>query len=185
MALQPWTRGDASEIGFKPGFENPSSELNELYQLDTQSVGMYIGYYRNQNYERKLVTSTNVLVPSIGKAWSQVEQGTVSVDFGGTPRTVRYAELRRLGGAPVSAPERLLVWQIYWIHGRLTTSDYLAKAYSAAYQLLGKGDDGAVLVLYAPVQGDGSARQALAAFAASQYGQIDALLRAAAASNRD
>ncbi|MCZ4313779.1 exosortase A [Comamonadaceae bacterium G21597-S1] len=182
--LPPWQAADAGAFGFKPHFLNPSAESNRLYASGDKTVGVYLAFYRGQNYERKLVTSTNVLVPSSDKAWSQVEHGAASVDFGGGLRSVRFAELRRMGAAPAEAPERLLAWQIYWIHGHLTSSDYLAKVYSAAYQLLGRGDDSAVLVFYTPIQGSGDARETLASFVASHYGRIDEVLEAAAAGGR-
>ena len=182
--LPPWQAADAGAIGFKPHFLNPSAESNRLYANGDQAVGVYLAFYRGQNYERKLVTSTNVLVPSGDKAWSQVEHGAASVDVGGGLRSVRFAELRRMGAAPATAPERLLAWQIYWIHGHLTSSDYLAKVYSAAYQLLGRGDDSAVVVFYTPVRGGEDARDTLASFVASQHGRIDEVLEAAAAGGR-
>ncbi len=183
-SLPPWQAADAGAIGFKPHFLNPSAESNHLYVDGDKTVGVYQAYYRAQNYERKLVTSTNVLVTSTDKAWSQVDHGAASVDFGDGVRSVRFAELRRMGAAPAEAPERLLAWQIYWIHGRLTSNDYLAKVYSAAYQLLGRGDDSAVLVFYTPIQGSGDARETLATFVASQYGRINEVLEAAAAGGR-
>ena len=184
--LPPWQAADAGAIGFKPHFLNPSAESNRLYVDGDKTIGVYQAYYRGQNYERKLVTSTNVLVTSNDKAWSQVGYGAVSVDFGDGDgaRPVRFTELRRMGAAPTEAPERMLAWQTYWIHGRLTSNDYLAKVYSAAYQLLGRGDDSAVLVFYTPVQVSGDARETLASFVASQYGRIDEVLEAAAAGGR-
>ncbi len=182
--LQPWVRGDAQKIGFKPDFVNPSAELNQVYVDGEKAVGVYIGYYRNQNYERKLVTSTNVLVSSNDPAWGQVGRGAVSVDFGDAVRSARFVELRRKRAASAEAPERLLVWQIYWINGRLTSNDYLAKVYGAAYQLLGRGDDSAVLVFYTPIHGNDQARETLATFLSSQYGRIDKALAAAAANGR-
>jgi EpsI family protein len=89
-----------------------------------------------------------------------------------------------MGAAPDTAPERLLAWQIYWINGRLTSNDYLAKAYSAVYQLLGRGDDSAVLVVYTPIHDKAQARETLAAFLSSQFGSIDKALAAAAADGR-
>ena len=85
-----------------------------------------------------------------------------------------------MGAAPVGAPERLLVWQIYWINGQLTSNDYLAKVYSAGYQLLGRGDDSAVLVFYTPLDANGKARETLASFLSSHYGGIDKALMAVA-----
>lgn len=179
-AFPAWTLGEAGAIGFKPSFENPSVELNRVYVNGSASVGVYLGYYRNQNYEHKLVTSTNALVRSDDKAWSQVEHGTVPVAIGDGTKAVHFAELRRLSAAAAGAPERLLVWQIYWIHGRLTSNDYLAKAYSAVYQLLGRGDDAAVLIFYTPMRSGADAQATLAAFVSSGYSAIDKALAAVA-----
>lgn len=176
----PWQPGDAANIGYKPHYDEPSAELNQVYANGARSVGVYIAYYRDQSYARKLVTSTNMLVRSNDRAWSQIRQGAVPVELGGETRTARFAELRRMVEAPAQAPERLLAWQIYWINGRLTSNDYLAKVYSAAYQLLGRGDDSAVLVFYTANDGSDAAREELAAFLASHYGGIGKALRAAA-----
>lgn len=178
--FRPWQPGDAASIGLKPQYDNPSAELNQLYVNGARSVGVYLAYYHDQSYTRKLVTSTNMLVRSDDRSWSQVRQATLPVNLGGEMRTARSAELRRMWEAPAQAPERLLVWQIYWINGRLTSNDYLAKVYSAIYQLLGRGDDSAVLVFYTANDGSDAAREALTAFTASQYGGIDKALRAAA-----
>lgn len=182
--LQPWRVGDVGAIGFKPNFENPSAELNQVYVHGGQSVGLYIGYYRNQNYERKLVSSNNTLVLSNDKAWSRVDHGSVSVVVRNVKESARFAELRRLGAAPAGAPERLLVWQTYWVNGRLVNNDYLAKVYSALYQLLGRGDDSAVLVLYTPLHSGNDANAALAAFLSDGYDGIDKALTAAAQDGR-
>lgn len=179
-AVPAWTVGEPGTIGFAPNFENPSAKLNRVYNNGSQSVGVFVGYYRNQSYERKLVTSTNVLVRSEDKAWSQVNHGTVPVAIGGGTESVHFAELRRLSATTSVAPEKLLVWQIYWIHGRLTSNDYLAKAYSALYQLLGRGDDSAVLIFYTPLKDGVDAQATLAAFVSSGYGALDKALTEAA-----
>jgi len=72
------------------------------------------------------------------------------------------------------------VWQIYWINGRLTSSDHLAKAYSAFYRLTGRGDESAVIVVYAPQQDTAtSAQTVLDAFLTQNYAAINTLLMAA------
>jgi len=176
--MLPWGLADASSIGFKPHYENTSDELNAVYVQSQRHVGLYLGYYRNQDYDRKLVSSNNVLVRSDDTSWRPVHQGTVSTAIGSEPGKMRWAELRRMSAAPVSAPERLLVRQIYWINGRLTSNDYLAKVYSAVYQLLGRGDDSAVIVVYTSMNQANDAEAALTSFLSSRYGAIDAALRA-------
>jgi EpsI family protein len=62
----------------------------------------------------------------------------------------------------------------------LTSNDYLAKLYSAGYQLLGRGDDSAVIVVYTSKNQTDDAEATLTSFLSSRYGAIDAALRAAA-----
>jgi len=177
----PWQLADAKNLGFHPSFDNPSTEVNRTYANGDAVVGVYLGYYRNQNYSRKLVSSSNALVRTNDRAWSQVKNSAITSNLGAAPHALRTAELRRMAATVPSAPERLLVWQIYWINGRLTSNDYLAKVYSAAYQLLGRGDDSAVIIVYAPMDRDGVAEASLQSFLSSQYGAIDAALRSVAA----
>jgi EpsI family protein len=80
-----------------------------------------------------------------------------------------------------SAPDQLRVWQVYWINGTWTSNDYLAKAYSAGYQLLGRGDDSAALVLYVPLDRTDSADRAFDAFLGANQEAIGGLLRRVAA----
>ena len=70
-----------------------------------------------------------------------------------------------------------MLWQVYWVNGRFTRSEYLAKAYVALSRLLGRGDDAAMIVLYARQAGAGEADAALTAFAQANLGAVDALLR--------
>ncbi|HWU83830.1 MAG TPA: EpsI family protein, partial [Rhodocyclaceae bacterium] len=60
---------------------------------------------------------------------------------------------------------RLLVWQWYWIDGELTASDVKAKLLGLKARLLGRGDDGAIVVVYAPVGELGGSQNADAALA--------------------
>jgi len=113
---------------------------------------MYIGYYRNQNYQRKLVSSDNTLVKTTDKTWSRVASGVQGVSVNQQPLTARSGELRRLQPDASGNELRLLVWQFYWVNGHLTSSDALAKIYGALGRLIGQGDDGAVIMVYTPKQ---------------------------------
>lgn len=163
--------------GFKPDFQNPSAEINNSYASQGRTVGLYLGYYRHQNYSRKLVSSTNVLVISNDRQWAQVASGSHIVTVGGKPVAVRTAELRGTALTEQADERRLVIWQIYWINGTVTASDYLAKAYGALYRLLGRGDDAAVIIVYTAKDQAGGANAALDAFLSTNYGAINELLR--------
>ncbi len=142
-----WTLSPSAG-SFKPAFQNPSSEINTSYVNQDRDVGLYLGYYRHQNYDRKLVSSNNVLVASKDAQWAQLSSGIREVNLAGGSVAVRTAELRGVAKNAQTSGNGLVVWQIYWINGNLTASDYLAKVYSAYYRLTGRGDDSAVIIVY-------------------------------------
>jgi exosortase A len=157
---------DAPAIDWQPRFANPSAEQHSVYRNPDGWVGLYIAYYRNQNYERKLVTSTNVLVTSGDPLWQIVANRQANASFGSSQVAIREAELLKKQGI---ADERYLIWQAYWINGRLTTSDIEAKWLTALAMLTGHGDDSAVIIIYSPKD---SAAKDLPAFVNEAGGEI-------------
>lgn len=148
-----------SPINWQPRFANPSTELHSAYNNPDGWVGLYIAYYQNQNYDRKLVTSTNVLVTSSDPQWQIVTSRMSNATVGGTALKILESELLNKAN---SADERYTVWQWYWINGHLTRSDIEAKWLSAWTMLTGQGDDSAIVVIYSP---KASANVLLPAFA--------------------
>lgn len=158
-----WQPAEPPSPQWKPAFQNPSAELKQGAAKDGRLVGVYLGYYRGQNAERKLVTSTNLLVEYSDKTWAEVSASGASAPWRGGAVPVRQAELRSsLVGA--ANAERLLAWQVYWVNGRLIAGDAMAKIHGALSQLTGQGDDSAVIILYTPFDGSAQARETLAAF---------------------
>ncbi len=175
MLSPDWTLATEPVAVFKPAFVNPSAEFNASYATAENKVGLYLGYYRQQDYSRKLVSSQNVLVTSNDRQWARVSGSTFDISFNSAPINLRVAELRQ-AAAGLSDNARLTVWQVYWVNGKLTSSDILAKAYGALYRLLGRGDDAAVIVLYTP-KGEGLEGHArLQAFVQANAAAIMALL---------
>ena len=172
-----WKVSSDSVAEWTPQFQNPSGQFTTTYTSGPTSVGLYLGYYRNQNYNRKVVSSENVLVKSKDLNWAQVSSGSRSVELAGVSHSVRTAELR---GTPVPGQmgeDRITVWQLYWINGTLTSSDTLAKAYGAMHRLLGRGDDSAVIILYTPKGSSNEGDATLATFLQTNAVAIDLLLQ--------
>jgi EpsI family protein len=141
------------------------------YQKEAQQVGLYIAYYRQQSSQSKLVSSENVLAQSGDAYWAIVEHGTG--EYVGLP--VRTAHLRG-GTVGTSGEQRLRVWQWYWVDGQLTASDVKAKLLTLKSRLSGRGDDGAIIVLYTSEALPGDADAALADFATAARDGLDKML---------
>jgi EpsI family protein len=95
------------------------------------------------------------------------------VTWNGTPSEAHRALLGR-------DLARLAVVRLYWVDGRVTASDYVAKALLALAKLTGRGDDSAVIVIYAPYShGEHGADETLRRFVAAQSPAIEAMLAAA------
>lgn len=165
-----WQPTPDSVSDWRPQYQGPSFEVVRNYRRGSARVGLYLGYYRNQSYARKLVSSVNVLTDSRDQRWSEVHHDDLEVLRDGQPFAVKTAELRGAAG------ERLLVWRWYWVGGRLTASDGWAKAYTVFSRLLGKGDDAAVVILYTPKGKQGEAPATLAEFLAAATPALNSAL---------
>ena len=161
LALQGWQQSDAPVANFKPNFELPRGDLQTGFSRGTAQVGLYVAYYHQQNFESKLISSNNMLVVSKDKDWARVS-GDVARDD--QQQTLRTTELRGAALGNDVESGRLRVWQIYWVGGRWTSSDWRAKLYAAAGRLVGQGDAAAVLVMYAPKSAAGAGDAMLASF---------------------
>lgn len=156
-----------------PEYADPSAEQQAYYSQAVQSIGLYIAYYRKQDYTRKLVTSTNVLASSTNKIWSVTTRSQRALDITGMPAAIRQSDML---GHPEGIETRLRVWQWYWINGQLTSSDAIAKLHTAISRLSGRGDDSAVVLLFTP--SGPAADQTLQAFAETHARSILTLLAA-------
>ena len=173
----PWRPVTDPLSDWRPAFESPAAELRTAFTRDAESVGLFVALYRNQDFDHKLVSSENVLVRSKDAFWAQVGSSVQDATFGNENVRFRSAQLR--GGQLGRADGRWLVWQVYWIDGHLTASEYLAKAYIAWSRLRGRGDDSAVIILYTPIERPDAGVATLTDFARAAGPGIDAVLRRA------
>lgn len=155
-----WQGSPEGFTSWQPAFTQPSVAWKRSYSAGKQIATVYVAYYRNQDSQRKLVSSENMLARSGDSYWAVVDQGSaISGD-----RPVRTASLRG-GSVGASGEQRLRAWQWYWVDGTLTASDIKAKLLSLKARLSGRGDDGAIIVVYAPDVQAGDADAVLAEFA--------------------
>lgn len=165
-----WTLSTAALADWEPVFANPDASLHQAFSRDGRRAGLYIAYYRNQDRQRKLVSSQNVLVRSDHPRWSKVADAARELPLDGRPLALRSSELAAGDGA------RLLVWQWHWINGHFTASDFHAKLLTAWLRLTGQGDDSATLIVYTDQREAGEGEATLAAFLRDARPALEAAL---------
>ena len=183
-ALPGWTWNAEPMTSWHPSFESPAGVLHGRFEPDAggPAVGVYVGYYRDHRYGHQLVTSINQLVNAeTDKEWAQTAAGMTQLDMPAGPASWRTAELRGQALSEVkgdgSRAPRLRVWQTYWINDRLFVSDWQAKLYGAWLSLQGRGDDAAVVLIYADKATVGADDARLRGFIERHWTALDAALR--------
>ncbi|MEP7247600.1 MAG: exosortase A [Gammaproteobacteria bacterium] len=178
MPTDRWTHSAQPLTDWRPGFQRPSAVATGTYAAEGKSVGVWVGYYRRQGSDRKLVSSSNELVEAGANRWAQVSAHPLTVNLNSQSLVVRAAELRASRGLDAAPARRLRVWQVYWVGGSFTASDAQAKLRVAFDRLLGRGDDGAVVLLFTEFDGSGAADATLAAFSRAYLDTLAATLAA-------
>lgn len=173
LALQkPWTLVDAQADHWEPSFAHASTAQHLVFADSAPTpVGLHLSYYRQQDYTRKLVSSTNTLVRSEDDRWVRVGAEGVQTELAGRSLRVWAESLRDKRAGLVTSGQRLRAWRFYWVDDSFTASDFQAKLLGARSLLRARGDDGAIVVLYTPfdpslseVQGRDRADQVLRNF---------------------
>ena len=183
--LEPGWQAEASALAdWKPAYQSASAVAQKSYRAGDTRIGVWVGYYRDQGYERKLVTSTNMLVAQDSLEWLVMNTGTTTLAGASPSPRARTASLRQPANPQVEARARLDVAYLYWVGGRYVTSDVWAKLYLALDRLLGRGDDAAVLVFYTPYLDNGRSAKALSEFVAQQLAPLGSALAATAAAGQ-
>lgn len=185
-AQAPWQNASAPPSDWVPAFQLPVATQHSGYTgPQGQAVGLHLTYYRQQNYERKLVSSLNMLVTSQDDRWALVSGGSANVELAGQPLAVAAATLRNQSGGLTANAQRLQAWRFYWVNNRFTASDAAAKIQGALSRITGQGDDGAIVVVYTPLDpnvadadASAAATAVLQSFVRSQGGAIEAALQA-------
>ena len=165
----------SDQSGFTPRFVAPSASVHQAWQRGSASAGLHIAYYRQQNQERKVVSSENVLVSGEDRAWVRTKRQAREVSLGGAK--YRIVETR------MHAPDlhAYVAWQWYWIDGAVTSSDALAKARIGWSRLIHRTDDSAAIVIYAEDGNGQPAVDTLQQFARDAWPAIAAALQRAEA----
>ena len=181
-----WGAAAEPVTDWTPNFNNARATASASYVSGDTRVGLWVGYYREQGYEHKMVSSMNTMAALESEApWQQTAAARRSAQVAGQTLDVNVGNLRGSSGAGMPAAQRLRVWQMYWIGGRFIASDARARLQIAINRLLGRGDDAAVVFFYTPIASDVQAAQidaadaALARFVEASAPPLAGLLQAA------
>ncbi|MBS0593592.1 MAG: exosortase A [Proteobacteria bacterium] len=174
-----WADDGARLPAFMPQFANPSALASRIYSGPEGTVGVHIAYVRGQTEARKLATAQHQLVAMRDADWSLPQEGSRAIDIDGSSLRVRTAEIlgRERGGGAIERRPQLAVWRLYWVDGRWLAGDVETKLYGGLARLQGRGDEGALVVLYADEGTPQASDAALAAFVAANLGPLNDLLQ--------
>jgi exosortase A len=167
-----WTATPAF-TNWAPRYLEPSAGFSGAWQsAGLQLVGMNILYYRNQDGGKALISSVNRLTKR-NEAWHDTATVKRTETVDGRQLALRETTLQGPQGA-------LLVWDWLWVGGDKTANAYLGKLMQARSRLLFGGDDGAAVMVYAPLSDKPEqARSAMRAFLRAHLANIDGALAAA------
>ena len=172
-----WMPVPASSATWRPHYSGYASDLGQTFRKDNRTVELYLAFFRNQGKGRELITSGNVLVEKQDFNWRQLATGYDNIDWAGGRSDAYRAEI----AGPNS---RLEAYRLYWINGTITSSDYVAKALTAWSKLRGRGDDSALIVIFAQSAQAKGLSETLRDFATAMSPSIERSLLSAQGSSR-
>lgn len=137
-----WILDSAPDFDWIPSYIGTPKQTIGHYRSGDRRVSLYVTYYRNQNQGNELINSGNLLVAGKRTGWRNLGGNTRNILLAGTEFTVTQNQLH-------FSLINLLSWKWYWLIDQETVSPYWAKIMLAVNQLLGKGDDGAEIIVVA------------------------------------
>lgn len=132
-----WTVAPSSAVAWRPRFQGQRDSLHQTFVRGDERVTVHIDYYARQVDGAELINSQNVLVAERDPTWRVTARGETVLDGAVTARTATVE----------SAHTRLVVAWWYWIDGRTTLSDAVAKMLLAQAKLTLRADDSAAIFL--------------------------------------
>lgn len=176
LAGTRWAAADPALPELRPTYVGAQALASRRHGQGAGQVALHVAWYGPQREDAKLVSSVNVLVRADDPDWNPMGMGRQARPAGAGPDAVRVARLLGPALQPGAGRPPILVWQFYWIDGRMTASDVQAKLWQAWLRLRGHSDAGASVLVYTRESGDAAAR--LDAYLADVFPALDASLRA-------
>lgn len=137
-----WSVAPSLPSEWVPDYSGFVAQSRQGFANRDAKAGVHLAYYRDQRKGRELVTSGNQLALPQNDRWKEIERSSADVAIAGRPQSANRAVIS-------GNRDRLVVYRLYWVDGRLTASDYAAKAMLAWSKLTGGTGDAALVVVFA------------------------------------
>jgi EpsI family protein len=142
--LHGWQPVATPLVAWTPQFTPPRAAIAATYARGAQRAGLYVAVYYDQDDASKLVSSANQLIRTTDRTGYLVSSQRRTLEADGRSLEVEDAVLRVKG-------ERVAARMWYWIDGHVTASPVRAKLWQMRARLLGRGDAGMIVGVYAPM----------------------------------
>ena len=173
VAAGGWKELPESAPEWSPHLIAPAATHWQTFERDGKRVGVWIGFYRNQDERSKLANSYNSAAGRDRNQWRVLETMRVARDATSLDTA--------LSGTLLQGRNKVLVWQWYWLGDQVTASLMRAKLNLAITRLTRRSDASAWVAVFTPAQEEPAQAQAtLAAFLRDNAASLDAALRATA-----
>lgn len=159
---------------WRPHFAGHRAELRQTFERAGQRVSVAVYYFAEQEQGRELINSANVLITTTDPLWRETARGQTELGSGAGRTPARTANLSGQG-------RRIKVAWWYWVDGRATASDSVAKLLLAWSRLRLRNDDSAAVFLFTEQPSQGDAGDLLQQFA----GDMGSAITTSLVSTRD
>ena len=136
-----WSPVETSTLEWAPELSNPSLLRVQVFEKAGRRVSVFVGIFRNETWESKLVTVSNQLAGGDKSSWNLADRGIVQTEISGLP-------LEAKTGVILGRTGRVLAWHWYWINGVSTASDLNAKFQQLLTRLHGVHGGSAWVAIY-------------------------------------
>lgn len=135
----PW-RSTAPNTEWEPSYVGPDVKAVKFYTDGTDTVALYLMYYRHQAQGAELINSQNMLIRQKHPVWKMPGEHPVAASLNGNSATVLQGRLQ-------SPRQSLLTWRWNRIGEVYTSNDYLGKILEARDKMLGTINDESGIII--------------------------------------
>ena len=163
-----WVRVATPSAEWVPEIKNPSKVSVQTFEKNGQRVNVFLGLYRNETWDSKLVSASNQLAGTGKSSATLADRGVAQTEMSGMPFNAKT-------GLILSRTGRILAWHWYWVDGLATANDLRAKFQQLLVRLRGVHTTSSWVVIYtnANVSSDLSS-QVLQQFMTEMGGALEA-----------